>query len=229
MASHAQAEKIPVPRGRRTNVDRAAGTRQQVLDAVVHGLHAHGYSALTNSRIIETAGISSGAMMHHFPSRQALLEATVKYAYGRLSDFRMSKLEELQPGLPRFRAIIDLAWATARMPDGLAVNEVRIGSRSDPQVARAVSPIMTEIATDYARFVGRQVRAAGLKPSTEIQSLSALTAMSVRSLSIDRFTYPSLQMVQNVLLGLRTMREDIIGRQLGDHMRIDPSVPNIEI
>jgi AcrR family transcriptional regulator len=216
-------------RARRTNVDRAAATRQHVLDAVIKGLHEQGYGALTNSRIIENAGISSGAMMHHFPSRQALLEAAVKYAYSRLSDFRASKLEELPAGMPRFRAIIDLAWATARMPEGLAVNEIRIGSRSDPQVAKAVSPSMTEIANDYARFVGKHVRAAGLQPNMEIQSLSAMTAMSLRSLAIDRFTYPSLQMLENTLLGLRTVREGIIGRQLGQHMMIDPGQPNIQL
>lgn len=198
-----------------------------MIDAVIHGLHQHGYAALTNTRIIEIAGISSGAMMHHFPSRQTLLVATINYAYAKLTEYRVQKLSALEPGLPRFRALIDLAWTTARMPEGLATNEIRIGSRSDPDLAKAMSPILTEIATSYGRFVSKHVREAGLVPTIEIQSLSAMTAMSVRSMAIDRFTYPSPQMVSNVLLGLRTVREDIIAKQLGKKMRIDPSVPNI--
>jgi AcrR family transcriptional regulator len=223
------APRAAAKRARRANVDRSAATQKQVHEAVIRGLHQQGFSALTNARIVEMAGISSGAMMHHFPSRAALLTATVTYAYDKLSDWRVAQLNRLEPGLPRFRAIIDLAWATARTPEGLAVNEVRIGSRSDPALAASVSPIMTAVANDYGRFVGRYVREAGLIPDIEIQALSATTAMSVRSLSIDRFTYPSPTMVKNVLFGLRLMREGIIGRQLGEKLRVDPAIQNIKL
>jgi AcrR family transcriptional regulator len=220
---------VPVSAGRRSNLDRSTATREQILRAVVSVLHDHGFNALTNAGIIQSANVSSGAMMHHFPTRQALLVEAVKYAYEKLSEYRVENLGRLQPGLPRFRALIDLAWATSRMPEGIAVNEVRIGARSDKLLATAMSPKLTEIAQNYGRFVGRYVREAGLVPNQEIQSLSATTAMAVRSLAIDRFTNPSPQMVTNILLGLRTMRENIIASQLGEDKRIDPSVQNIEL
>jgi AcrR family transcriptional regulator len=211
---------------KRSNIDRSASTRELVLKAVVRILHDHGFAALTNAGICEAAGVSSGAMMYHFPTRQALLVETVKYAYNKLTELREAMLQKMHPGLPRFRAIIDLSWATARMPEGIAVNEVRIGARSDADLARAMQPVLTEIATVYGRWVGQYTREAGLTSTVEIQSLSAMTAMSLRSLAIDRFTYPSPQMVANILLGLRTMRENIIAQQRGDDRRIDPSLPN---
>jgi hypothetical protein len=36
-------------------------------------------------------------------------------------------------------------------------------------------------------------------------------------------------MVTNVLVGLRTMRENIIAKQLGEDKRIDPSICSIEL
>jgi AcrR family transcriptional regulator len=220
----ATAEKV-----RRTNLDRSTATREQILRAVVQALHDHGFAALTNAGIINSANVSSGAMMHHFPTRQALLVESVKFAYDNLSQFRVANLGRLEKGLPRFRAIIDLAWATSRMPEGIAVNEIRIGARSNPELASALSPSLMGIASNYGRFVGRYTREAGLTPTADIQALSATTAMAVRSLAIDRFTNPSPQMVTNVLVGLRTMRENIIAKQLGEDQRIDPTEPNIEL
>ncbi len=214
------AEDKPIGR----NAERAAATRTRIMQAVIAILHEQAFSALSNSRIVARAGVSSGAVMHHFPTRADLLAETVRFAYDRLSTFRSEQLETLEPGLPRFRAVIDLAWATARSAEGIAVNEVRISARSDPDLARAVTPALSSIANDYGRFIGKLVRSAGMEPTREIQGLSSNVAMALRSLSIDRMTNPSQQMVENILLTLRTMREDLIARQLGDEVRIDPSI-----
>jgi AcrR family transcriptional regulator len=215
------------PRPRRTNAERTASTRAQILDACFAILVDQGFAALSNSLIVERAKISSGALMHHFPKRSDLLKEIVVTGYARLSAFRENELLKLEPGLPRFRAVIELAWATSRMPEGIAVNEVRIGARSDPEIARATRPILTFIADDYGRFVGRLVREAGLEATPELQGLSAATAMSVRSLAIDRITYTRDRLDSNVLLALSALREDIIARQLGEHMRVDASGPTL--
>ena len=160
--------------------------------------------------------------MHHFPTRQDLIVATVEYAYGKLRDYRFAMLEKLEPGLPRYRALIDLAWNTAQMPEGLACSEIRIGSRSDPELRAAVTPIMSNISDDYGRLVGRLAREAGLETNAEVQGLTATTVMAARSLAINTFTYPREQMVDNVLFTLKAMREDIIARQLGEHVAERP-------
>lgn len=202
-------------RERRRNVDRSAATRQQILEATIRCLRTGGYNAVTNARVAELAGVSCGALMHHFPNRQSLLVATVEYGYTKLRAYRQKKLEQFAPGLERFRGLMDIAWETAQLPESLAMNEIRIGSRSDPELARAVTPIMSQVADDYGRFLGKHVRAAGLVPDQEMRGLFATMAMALRSLAIDRFTYPSAEMVENVLASLRAHREVIIARQLG--------------
>lgn len=224
----AEAEKDDVsdkPLGR--NAERAAATRARIMCAVIDILDQQAFSALSNSRIVASAGVSSGAVMHHFPTRADLLAETVRFAYNRLCDWRAAQLETFEPGLPRFRAVIDLAWATARKPEGIAVNEIRISARSNEALATAVRPALSSIANDYGRFIGRLVRAAGMEPTQEVQGLSSTAAMALRSLSIDRMTNPSPQMVENVLLSLRTMREDLIAAQLGESVRIDPHICNL--
>ncbi len=211
-------------RVRRSNVDRSASTRRQILEATVRCLEKSGYGAVTNMRIADEAGVSRGAMMHHFPTRQHLLVATVDYAYARLRDFRVETLSKLAPGLPRYRALIDLAWTTSRMPEGMACNEIRSGSRGEPEIRAAVTPIMTYVSEDYSRLVARLAREAGLVSNADVRRLTATAMMATRSLAINSFTYPREEMVEDVLGALRWMREDIIARQLGEHMAERPGL-----
>jgi AcrR family transcriptional regulator len=204
----------------RSTYRRTATTRRQILDAAILCLQTHGYGSVTNALIADAAGVSRGAMMHHFPTRLDLLAAVVRYAYDRVIAYRTSELEKLPPGLPRFRAVIDLAWATARMPEGIAVNEVRIGARSDPETAEQLKPIMQAISRDYADFIDRQVAEAGLESDDALRGLAATTALSVRSLSVGRYQPPSPRMIENVLATLKTIRETIIERQLGPQARL---------
>lgn len=212
-------------RERRSNVDRSASTRRQIFEATIRCLQTGGYGAVTNIRVAEEASVSRGAMMHHFPTQQELIVATIEYAYRTLSDYRMQVLSKLDPGLPRYRALIDLAWATAQMPEGVACNEVRHGSRSNPELRAAVTPIMTRLSDDYGRLHMRLAREAGLEANAEVQGLTAMTAMTMRSLAVNTFTYPRSQMVENVLFTLKSIREDIIARQLGEHVAQRPKMP----
>jgi AcrR family transcriptional regulator len=118
---------------RRKNVDRSAAPRRQILEAQIKCLDQWGYGAVTNIKVADAAGMSRGAMMHHFPTRQALIVATVESAWASQSVFRAADLAKVQSGLNRFRRVTDLSFATQRMPEGMALNEIRIGSRSDPE------------------------------------------------------------------------------------------------
>ena len=201
---------------RRSNVDRSAATRSRILDATIRALYELGYGAVTNHIVAELAGVSRGAMMHHFPTRPDLLVATIEYAYGKLSGYRIQKLDKLKPGLPRFRALIDLAFDTAAKPEGIhgQRDTRRLAQRSGHR--RGGDACHDPDADDYARFIGRQVRSAGMTPDDELRGLTAVATMAARSLSINKFTHPNQQMSDNVVLVLLNARERIIARQLGE-------------
>src|SRR5262249_11337600 len=95
---------------------------------------------------------------------------------------------------------------------------IRFGSRSDPEIRDAVTPIMSQISDDYARLCGRLARESGLVPDAELQGFTATMAMTLRSLAISNFTYPRPNMAANVLATLKAMLEEIIARQLGSHV-----------
>ena len=55
--------------------DRRAATRAKLIHAAIHHFAEHGFEDTHTSAILEDAGVSRGAMYHHFPSKQALFEA----------------------------------------------------------------------------------------------------------------------------------------------------------
>jgi AcrR family transcriptional regulator len=213
-----KTEEKPV---RRRNVDRSAATRKVILEATISCLHRLGYGAVTNHTVADLAGVSRGAMMHHFPTRQALLVATIEYSYAKLRKHRVDFIDSLEPGLPRYRALIDLAWANAQLPEDIACNEIRVGSRSDPEIAASITPIMIKTADDFARYIGGVARQAGLEPDEELKGLTATTAMAMRAMAVNLFTYPRTQIVDSVINSLKLARERLIARQLGEDAALD--------
>jgi AcrR family transcriptional regulator len=55
--------------------DRAAHTRQRILDAAAHIFGEYGYSAGTTNRIAECAEVSIGSLYQYFPNKDAILHA----------------------------------------------------------------------------------------------------------------------------------------------------------
>lgn len=73
--------------------DRSRLTRQRLLETTVHCLAERGWSASTVSVIASDAGISRGALQHHFPTREALVVAALEYMF----EERRAVVEHLGP------------------------------------------------------------------------------------------------------------------------------------
>ena len=58
-----------------TQAERREATRRALVDAATSQFAADGYDETTTDRIREEAGVSRGAMYHHFPSKRHLFEA----------------------------------------------------------------------------------------------------------------------------------------------------------
>lgn len=66
---------------------RAAHTREKLLNSALHTLQTQGVAGLTLARVADEAGVSKGGLLHHFPSKEALMEGLLKQL---LSDFDTS-------------------------------------------------------------------------------------------------------------------------------------------
>lgn len=66
------------PKPRRSNVDRVAETRGVLLAAASLLFGREGYDATSTNAILTTAGLTRGALYHHFPDKRALFLAVAE-------------------------------------------------------------------------------------------------------------------------------------------------------
>ena len=64
---------------RRTQAERSEATRNQLLDAAVKLVRAKGFGGLRTVEVADLAGVSRGALLHHFKNKNALVVAVLQY------------------------------------------------------------------------------------------------------------------------------------------------------
>lgn len=74
--------------------------RTALLDAAVREATQRGLGGVTVLAVAERAGVSKGALFHHFPNRQVLLEAAYAECLARFGDAldALMLADEVQPG-----------------------------------------------------------------------------------------------------------------------------------
>jgi AcrR family transcriptional regulator len=71
-------EKSSPPPGRRTQAERSSATRRALLDAGRELFAARGFAGAGQEEIVERAGVTRGALAHHFGTKQGLFRAVVE-------------------------------------------------------------------------------------------------------------------------------------------------------
>ncbi|NNL67123.1 MAG: TetR/AcrR family transcriptional regulator [Myxococcales bacterium] len=100
----------PPPRERRSHAERTAETRAKVMGAVVESIAEVGFQRTTASEIARRAGVSWGAVQHHFGGKDGILVAVVEDSFNHFAE-RLSGVEV--EGLPldaRVARFVDGAW-----------------------------------------------------------------------------------------------------------------------
>lgn len=125
-------------RVRRTQAERSAATQEALLDAAVECLVELGFSGTTTTEVTRRAGVSLGAMLHHFPTKADLLAAAVGHVMQRRQDEFRKAMTDVAPGTDRLDAAIDLMWEAFNGPTFHAWLELWVAARTDPDLAEAV-------------------------------------------------------------------------------------------
>lgn len=66
---------------RRTQEERSDRMKRRILDAAFVVLKERGYAGFTTAEVAKRAGVSRGAQVHHFPSKNDLVLATMEYVF----------------------------------------------------------------------------------------------------------------------------------------------------
>jgi AcrR family transcriptional regulator len=119
---------------------KSASTRTLIIETAIKCFVDVGYSRTTTTLIAEKAGLSRGAMLHHFPSKLAIVRAAVEHLHAkRLRAFRKAVGKPMADG-DHVRHSVDAYWAHVRHPMFVAFFELAVAARTDKQLASILRP-----------------------------------------------------------------------------------------
>src|SRR4030088_1470411 len=66
---------------RRTQAERTEETRTRILKAAANLIRRRGYARFRTAEVSAEAGLARGAQLHHFPTKDSLVVATLEYVF----------------------------------------------------------------------------------------------------------------------------------------------------
>lgn len=161
--------------------------RGRLIDATIDSLFRLGYSATTTFEVAKVAGVSKGAMLHHFPTQVDLMLATAQFIVESRQRARREQLfsGEIEPGLPRFYAGAEVAWEVNRRPSAIALLEIVMATRSDPSLGKAFESFLKIWIQAPREAAERMAKDLQVKDVTEVEGMLRLHRAAMFGLAIE--------------------------------------------
>jgi AcrR family transcriptional regulator len=128
-------------RARRTQAERSAAMRERLLDATVECLVSYGYAGTTTPRIAEVAGVTRGAQIHHFRSKEDLVVAAIEHLAQQRAQAAIRELGRLKNSPDPVSTVLDFMWEVHQGPLFVATIELWIAARTDPVLAEEIQRV----------------------------------------------------------------------------------------
>lgn len=116
---------------RRTQAERTAATRERIVRAVVESIAEIGFQKTTANEITRRAGVTWGAVQHHFGGKDGILAAVLEESFERFAE-RLAEVPTEGASLAeRVSAFVDIAWAHFGSPDYRSTFEILLNYTRD--------------------------------------------------------------------------------------------------
>jgi AcrR family transcriptional regulator len=183
----AKTTRSPVAgaKARGAHAERSAQMRQRLIEATVTCLRRVGYAATTTQLVMEEAGVSRGAMLHHFPTKVDLIVAVGEAAALHQNRHVRHRLAEAAAGMERYLLLTRATWEAICEPPALALIEIMMASRSDPALGERFAPIAEKLEAEQRDGVWNLARDLGVRDRDTIDRMVRLHLGAMRGLAIE--------------------------------------------
>jgi len=158
-------------------------TRARIVDAAVEALIEVGVAATTTLEVQRRAGVSRGALLHHFPTRHDLFGAAVGLLVTRNEQAVRQELIAAGPKGDALLRSLHVLRAVMRRPSFAAEFELWAVARTDPQLRDVLRRVEAVARRDLYRVVD-QVMGPELTASPAYPIVAELTVQMLRGMTI---------------------------------------------
>ena len=171
----AQTARVP-------QADRSRAMRARLLEATVELLVERGFAGTSTTLVSERAGVSRGAQLHHFPTKNDLVVAAVEHLTERRGADLASAAARLPAGRRRTRAVVEMLGDHFTSPVFAAALELWTAARTDAALLAAVAPLEQRVGRETHRLTVAALGADESRPG--VRELVQATLDLVRGLGL---------------------------------------------
>ena len=180
----------PAPATRVPQADRTRAMRARLLEATVELLVERGFAGTSTTLVSERAGVSRGAQLHHFPTKNDLVVAAVEHITELRGEELSAAFAELsaEPVVSaagrrtRLRKVLALLGDHFSSPVFTAALELWVAARTDEALMAAVAPLEQRVGRETHRLTVDALGADESRPG--VRELVQATLDLVRGLGL---------------------------------------------
>jgi AcrR family transcriptional regulator len=161
--------------------ERSRAMRARLMEATVECLVEVGFGRTSTTMVSERAGVSRGAQLHHFPTKNDLVVAAV----GHLTEQRGAEFAAAAAAVPpehRTRDVLRMLGDHFASPVFTAALELWVAARTDPALLAAVAPLERKVGRETHRMTVELLGADERRPG--VRELVQATLDLVRGLGL---------------------------------------------
>lgn len=122
----------------RTQAERRSTTRRLLLDATIEMLMDSGLSACSLAAVANRAGMTTGAVQHHFKTKAELMRAVIaERLFSAEQSFDWYAMGDL-PVAERCERMIAYQWEHYENPKYLAIWDIILGARTEELIQKEI-------------------------------------------------------------------------------------------
>jgi AcrR family transcriptional regulator len=171
---------------RRSQLERTAETQSILVQAAVRLLATSGFAKTTTQAIAKEAGVTTGALHHHFPTKDDLMLAVLDQSAITVEEKLRAQTSVPFSRKTSIRNVVDHLWQIYGQADYWAVWEIIIGTRVEADLHQRVldhrAQSMSNVVLPWLKRIESLVGSA--EKGAEIFEFMLI---AIRGLSLERF------------------------------------------
>lgn len=203
---------------RRTQAERSAAMRTRLLDATVECLVSYGYAGTTTARVAELAGVTRGAQIHHFRSKEDLVVAAIEHLAQQRAQSAIRELGRAKTNPDPMSTALDFLWEAHQGPMFVATLELWVAARTDPVLAQEIARVEPVVNSTMIAAIAQLVPDPAAQK--DIRNIIYTAMDALRGILVSSFVDPDPERAHRrwdrACVHLREIAADVLPSGLAD-------------
>ena len=168
---------------RRTQAERTEETRTRILKAASELIRRRGYARFRTADVAAEAGLSRGAQLHHFPTKDSLVVATLEYVFEQAQVQSRRRAAAVNRPRDLIEAVIEDAREFFFSEHFMVAIDIVLSTSTDQAVRKKILDISRK-ARRPVEAAWAEALAASNVPASIAADIVALTLGVVRGMAL---------------------------------------------